>query len=82
MSAAATLTIAAAPQHGPAARAIVVDCAHGTSTAVLMAGGPPEVVAAHERASVALAIAKHFSEERCRCTAKLRRRYGLAEAKR
>ena len=74
----ATLTIKPLPDYGEGARAIVVDCDHGTSTAVLMPGCPPETAAAHERAAVRLTIAKHHSVEGCACTAALRRRYGLA----
>lgn len=76
----ATLTIEEAPHHAPGARQIVVDCDHGTTTAVLMPGGPPDLRGEHERASVALAIGKHYSVEKCSCTKTLRARYGLARA--
>ncbi len=73
----ATLTIEDAPQHAPAARQIIVDCPHGTTTAVLMPGGPPDLTGAHERASVGLALLKHWSVEKCSCTKALRRRFRL-----
>ena len=73
---AATLTIAAAPALGPNVRQLEVDCHHGTTTIHLMGPSPDEHLAAAAR----LALARHYGAERCRCTAKLRRRYGVVVA--
>ena len=47
-----------------------VDCAHGTTSAIGSLEGQVT-----EAAFVAAVVMKHFSEERCACTASLRTQY-------
>ncbi len=60
------------------ARLLTVDCRHGTTTLHIFA--PPSDPTAIDRLAAdgaRLAVLKHFSEEGCRCTLELRRRFGL-----
>ena len=50
----------------------VVDCEHGTTTAL---SASPEHGGPDESAIVAALVLRHYAAERCRCTRKLRRRY-------
>ncbi len=73
----ATLTSTPIEGH-PEARKLVVDCEHGAT--LLMIFPPPNQPEAIDRLTAdgaRLAVLKHFSEEGCRCTLDLRRRYGL-----
>lgn len=54
---------------------IVVDCAHGTTQVSLVNGQATGITEVH---AAALALARHYDAERCRCTRSLRRRYGVA----
>ena len=53
----------------------VVDCEHGTTTASLLGPFRADLLGS------AVAIQKHYAEEQCRCTRKLRKIYppGLIE---
>jgi hypothetical protein len=57
------------------ARRVVVDCRHGTTTVHFFEGRNGPIPTDAELAATALA--RHYAEERCRCTRKLRRQYGL-----
>jgi len=74
---AATLTAEPPPDLAPGARQIIVDCQHGTTSLTLIPPRDPAAYRPHEAACVRLALLKHFSEEGCNCTRKLRRRYGV-----
>jgi len=74
MTTPATLTAEPASDLRPNAMRDTVDCPHATSTAIVLPGSAPP--AAHQ--IVQALVLKHFSEEGCRCTLALRRRYGLA----
>jgi hypothetical protein len=69
----ATLRIKPAPEAGPGARLFEVDCEHGTTQGWLIPGALPI-----ERAAfITYLLERHQAEEGCRCTRKLRLRYGL-----
>ena len=73
----ATLTSTPIDGH-PEARKLVVDCEHGAT--LLMIFPPPNEPEAIDRLTAdgaRLAVLKHWTEERCSCTAELRRRFGL-----
>ena len=73
----ATLTSTSIDGH-PEARKLVVDCEHGAT--LLMIFPPPNEPEAIDRLTAdgaRLAVLKHWTEERCSCTAELRRRFGL-----
>ena len=82
MSTDATLTIAPAPEHGPGVRSIVLDCEHGRTEAAYANGTALTAAQLADAAVVQAVIARHYETERCRCTAALRKRYGLATAER
>ena len=71
----ATLTITPLPALGPRGKRIEVDCAHDTTTLHLAAGADAPPVP--EQVLAAVAVVKHYSEERCSCTRRLRWRLGL-----
>jgi|SoiMethySBSTD1v2_1073268.scaffolds.fasta_scaffold2850611_2 hypothetical protein len=64
----ATLTAETTPGGN---RVWTVDCRHGTTRCAVV---DDEVV---DREAARLVIASHYAYERCRCTRKLRRRYGV-----
>ena len=71
----ATLTVKPAPIAGPDARLFEVDCRHATTQGWLIPGGTgtpadPDLLRA--------LLMKHWIEEGCRCTARLRAEYGVA----
>ncbi len=53
----------------------VVDCEHGTTTVTVIT--PPGAVTFPDASSAATAVAKHYEEEGCRCTRKLRKRFNV-----
>jgi hypothetical protein len=73
----ATLTAEPAPDLAPDARQITIDCKHGTTTLTIVPPRDSTAAKPHEAACVRLALLKHYSEEGCRCTRQLRRRYGI-----
>jgi hypothetical protein len=70
----ATLTAEPIPALHPGAVRYVVDCEHGTTTAIMTPGHTPMPAAVFVR----IALARHYDEERCGCTVALRRKYGVA----
>jgi hypothetical protein len=66
----ATLTVR---DDGPV-RYIQVDCRHATTTVALIAGGGHVI---DPLAGARLGLLRHYAEEGCRCTRRLRRRYGV-----
>ena len=54
----------------------VVDCEHGTTTVFAM-NPPGAAVQISDYQTSAMAVAKHYDEEHCRCTRQLRKRFGL-----
>jgi hypothetical protein len=70
----ATLTGRAAPELGDGWRVVTIDCRHGTTT-VHYRSSERSPVTDTDVAQVALT--RHYATERCRCTAALRRRYGV-----
>lgn len=58
----------------PDAKRIVIDCRHGETSVVFM---PSEALALSDTALARMALSKHYSEERCRCTRRLRKRLGV-----
>lgn len=74
---AATLTATPAPELAPGARQITIDCRHGTTSLTMIPPRNPDAYRPHEAACVRLALLKHYSEEGCRCTRRLRERYGV-----
>jgi hypothetical protein len=71
---AATLKITARPDLAAGARAFTVDCPHGTTRALLLPGA---TVLLDDQIVRGL-LARHDTEEHCRCTRRLWRRYGAA----
>ena len=69
MNASATATIEI-ENLGDGEKRITVDCPHGTTT-----GHALNAAAVEEGALVASLVMKHYAEEGCRCTRKLRRKY-------
>ncbi len=76
----ATLTDVPVPMLGEDVKQIVVDCRHGTTTLTIVAPNP-EAMQRQEMAATRLALVKHYEEERCRCTRRLRKRYGVEGAR-
>ncbi len=58
-------------------RPVRVDCRHGTTHIIYSEGQGPNAVRFTDVQLAALAVAKHYDEEGCRCTRRLRRRYGV-----
>ena len=71
-------TLTARDQNG--ARVLTVDCQHGTTTLAYATGTGPGALRLTDADVARLALLKHFSEEGCRCTRELRRRYGVEVA--
>ena len=57
---------------GAGVKEFTLDCEHGITTAL---SASPEHGGPDESAIIAALVMKHYAEERCRCTRKLRRRY-------
>lgn len=76
MTATATLTVRDA-EYGAGWRIIAIDCAHGTTTSLYRNGDDAGAVQLSDAAIVRATVARHYLAERCRCTRKLRTRYGL-----
>jgi hypothetical protein len=71
-----TATIRVRPLPGTDTREVVIDCKHATTTATIVQ--PPGVAVHLSDVEVArVALARHYGEEACRCTRRLRQRYGL-----
>ena len=77
----ATLTATDASEIGPGWRRIMVDCRHGASTGHVRSAPNPDAPQFSDAMIVRALLLKHFSEEGCRCTLELRRRYGLVKAR-
>jgi hypothetical protein len=73
----ATLTAEPAPDLAPGARQIIVDCRHGRTELTIIPPRDPAAYRPHEAACVRLALLKHYTNEGCRCTRKLGKRYGV-----
>ena len=69
----ATLTATDALEVGEGAKRFTLDCRHGTTSAVSIAGDG----ATADRLAVRTALTVHYVRERCACTDELRQRYGL-----
>ena len=80
MTTPATLIHRPVPAYGDTVSELVVDCEHGTTTLTVFQPRDPTAARVHEAACARLALAKHYDEERCRCTRELRRRFGLVRA--
>jgi hypothetical protein len=52
---------------------IEVDCEHGTTALSVLT--PPGVNPLRDAQAIAAAVARHYAEERCRCTRHLRLQY-------
>jgi hypothetical protein len=74
MTAPATLTARAAPEYGPDWRYIEIDCDHGTTQGAYAPGPDPSVGDAE---IVRVMLLRHYLTEGCRCTRRLRKRYGV-----
>ena len=71
----ATLTARDAPEHGPGWRYLEVDCKHATTVSYAQ---NLEQAGITEDLLVRVLLLRHHTEERCQCTRKLRRRYGVS----
>lgn len=71
----ARLTIRPETSVSPPGRRVEVDCEHGTTTLTMCA--PAGGLVLPDDAISRVAVAKHYSEERCRCTRRLRARLGM-----
>ncbi len=60
------------------ARVVTVDCRHGETSVAYVNGRTPDAVQLTDAIAATVALLKHHSEERCRCTLDLRQRYGVA----
>lgn len=69
----AKLTIEPRPDLGANVKSFVVDCPHGTTSAVLF----PGQAVVGDAMVVTSILDRHHAVEGCRCTRLLRRRYGL-----
>ena len=65
------------PGYGENVSQLVVDCEHGTATLTIIQPSDPAAVRVHDIACARLAVLRHWMEERCGCTAALRRRLGV-----
>jgi hypothetical protein len=75
----ATLTVSPRPDLGPGWREAVVDCEHATTRAAYL--NPPSGAGGTSEAFIAaVAVGRHFGEERCSCTRALRKRFGMGRA--
>ena len=59
------------------ARVLTVDCPHGETSIAYINATTPEALKVTDTAAGVMALARHFDEERCRCTRALRRKYGV-----
>lgn len=64
-------------ESGAGWRVIAIDCAHGTTTSVYKNGDGPDVLVLSDADIVRATLARHYDAERCRCTRRLRKRYGV-----
>lgn len=71
-------TLTATDQAG--ARVLTVDCPHGETSIAYVNGTDPGALQITDAAAAVMALARHYEEERCRCTRKLRRRFGVGAA--
>ncbi len=69
-------TLTAATEEG--ARLVVVDCAHGQTAGVYRDGTEPAAALLDDPMVVRAVLERHDEAAGCRCTAALRRRYGVA----
>ena len=70
----ATLAARDAPDLGPGWRVIELDCDHGTTQSAYKNGA---AVPLSDAAVVRVMLLRHSAAERCRCTRRLRKRYGV-----
>ncbi len=75
MTTPATLTARAAPEYGASYRYIEIDCDHGTTTSAYRNG---EDLTLSDADIVRVMLLRHYFTERCNCTRRLRKRYGVA----
>jgi hypothetical protein len=68
-------TLTATDQAG--ARVVTIDCPHGETSVAYINATNPDALKVTDTAAAVMALARHFDEERCGCTAELRRRYGV-----
>jgi len=73
----ATVTVRPFPALGPGVRRVEVDCRHAV-TGVTYANAPGGVQLTDADAT-RVALARHYHEERCTCTAKLWRKFWETE---
>ncbi len=74
MTTPATLTARDAVEYGPGYRFVEVDCKHGTTTSVYRNG---EDLQLSDADIVRVMLLRHHMAERCSCTRRLRKRYGV-----
>ena len=74
---AATLAITHRPDLGARGRVLTIDCPHGVTMLAVAEGEDTGAVRISDELIARLTVARHYDAERCACTERLRRRYGV-----
>jgi hypothetical protein len=58
-------------------RLLVVDCSHGATSLAFMNGTDPDALQITEAIAARMVVSHHYAQEGCRCTRRLRQRFGM-----